>query len=71
LEDVRYWELNEFKEWATHAIAVLRELKGTYPGEPDLAWRAEAESRLETECLTLDRILEKLPVASQAMEIIA
>lgn len=70
LEDVRYWELSKFREWAIHAIAVLRELKGTYPGEADLAWRAEAASRLETESLTLGGMLRALPSASISMEIV-
>jgi hypothetical protein len=70
LEDVRYWNLKAFREWAIHAIAVLRELKGTFPGDADLAWRAEASSRLETEDLTVRKILASLPSATKAMEIV-
>lgn len=70
LEDVRYWGLEEFREWAAHAIAVLRDLKGTYPGEADLVWKAEAASRLEAESLTLASIVEVLPAATEAMEIV-
>jgi hypothetical protein len=70
LEDVRYWHLELFRKWAIHAIAVLRELKGTFPGEADLAWRAEAASRLETEGLTIKNILVSLQRATEAMEIV-
>lgn len=69
LEDVHYWHLQSFRDWAIHAIAILRELKGTFPGDADLAWRAEASSRLEAEGLTLERLLGTLPSATEAMEI--
>lgn len=71
LEDVHYWEVGEFRTWAVHAIDVLRELKGSYPGEADLVWKAEAAIRLEAESLTIKLILEALPVATEAMEIVS
>ncbi|MER8632603.1 DEAD/DEAH box helicase [Mesorhizobium opportunistum] len=70
LDDVKYWELTAFREWAATAIATLRNLKGSFPGEGDLVWRAEAANRLETEGLTLAAILRRLPIASNAMEIV-
>lgn len=70
LDDVKYWELADFRSWATKAVAVLRNLKGTFPGEGDLFWRAEAAQRLEAEGLTLDAILRRLPIAAHAMEIV-
>jgi hypothetical protein len=70
LDDVKYWELNAFRNWATAALAVLRNLKGTFPGEGDLIWRAEAAQRLEAEGLTLHAILRRLPIAADAMAII-
>ncbi|MBN9335393.1 DEAD/DEAH box helicase [Devosia sp.] len=70
LDDVKYWELSAFRTWASAAIAVLRNLKGTFPGEGDLVWRAEAAQRLEGEGLTLFAILKRLPIASDAMEIV-
>ncbi len=71
LDDVRYWALNEYANWANHAIAVLRELKGTFPGEGDLLWRDEAYQRLHAEGLTLEMIIEKLPMATNVMQIVA
>lgn len=68
LKDVKYWHLQDFIEWATHAIAVLRELKGSFPGETDLAWRAETVSRLEAEGLTLESILRDRPIAAEVMD---
>ena len=70
LEDVRYWHLVAFRAWASHAISVLRDLKGTFPGEADLAWRAEAASRLEAEGLTIKAILATLSPATKVMEIV-
>jgi aromatic ring-cleaving dioxygenase len=70
LDNVRYWALDAFRTWAGHAIGVLRELKGTFPGEGDLFWRAEAGQHLEAEGLTLEAILRDRPMATEAMEIV-
>lgn len=70
LDDVRYWALDAFRAWAIHAIGVLRDLKGTFPGEGDLVWRAEAGQRLEAEGLTLQAIFRDRPMATEAMEIV-
>lgn len=70
LDDVRYWALDAFRTWAAHAIGVLRGLKGTFPCEGDLVWRAEAGQHLEAEGLTLEAILRDLPMATEAMEIV-
>lgn len=70
LDDVHYWALDAFRAWAAHAIGALRELKGTFPGEGDLVWRAEAGQRLEAEGLTLEAILRNRPLAPDAMEIV-
>jgi len=70
LEEVHYWELGEFRSWATHAISVLRDLKGTFPGEGDMVWRLQANQRLETEGLTLETIIRDRPLATSAMEIV-
>jgi hypothetical protein len=41
-EDVRWWPLEEFRAWAREAIAVVRDLRRTFPGAGDLVWRARA-----------------------------
>ncbi len=71
LDDVRYWPLNAFRSWSIRAIGVLRHLKGTFQIEGDLVWRAEAAQRLEAEGLVLEAILRDLPIATNAMEIVA
>jgi hypothetical protein len=70
LEEVFYWRLDMFRTWASHAISVLRDLKGTFPGEADLAWRAEAASRLEKEGLSIGAIFASLSPATEVMEIV-
>jgi hypothetical protein len=71
LENVRYWRLNEFVAWANRAVAVLRELKGTFPGEGDLIWRDEAYQRLENERLSIACMLDDLPMATDGMTIVS
>lgn len=70
LGGVRYWLLADFVDWANKAMPVLRTLKGVFPGEGDLAWRAEAQQRLETEGLTIEALLRSLPMALDAMKIV-
>lgn len=70
LDNVRYWRLADYSKWVNHAISVLRELKGTFPGEGDLIWRSEAEQRLEAEGLTLESLVKNLPIATTAMKIV-
>ena len=70
LDGVRYWALDAFRAWAVHASVVLCDLKGTFPGEGDLVWRAEAGQRLEAEGLTLEAILRDRPMATEVMEIV-
>jgi hypothetical protein len=70
LDDVYFWRLEAFKEWSTRALNVMRELKSSFPGEGDLFWRTEAADRLEAEGLTVAKIIDALPFASHAMEIV-
>jgi len=39
-DEVRYWNLSDFREWAGRAIGVVRKLRSEYPGPGNLAWRA-------------------------------
>ncbi len=70
LDAVRYWLLADFVAWANKAIPVLRNLKGTFPGEGDLAWRAEAQQWLEAEGLTLEALVKALPMATDVMKVV-
>ncbi len=69
LDDVRLWRLDDFLAWASEAIAMLRQLKGTFPGEGDLFWRDQAYQYLEANGLTVEKILISLPVASKSMHV--
>lgn len=42
LSDVLLWSLTEFREWATDAVATIRELRRTFSEPGNLFWRAEA-----------------------------
>ena len=67
LKDVRYWALDDFRAWAKKALNVVRALKVSPPQEGDLYWRQEAAAKLAEAGLTLDAILNMLPVAADAM----
>lgn len=45
LGDVSLWNIEDFRTWARKAVALIRELRRTYPGSGDLAWREEAARR--------------------------
>jgi hypothetical protein len=67
LDGVLYWNLSDYKGWVASAISVLRNLKSTLPGEGDLVWREEAASTLVREGLSLNQIIQNLPLAQTAM----
>jgi hypothetical protein len=67
LKKVRYWPLEEFREWAQNAVDVVRGLKAVLPPNGDLFWRTEAADRLAANGLTLETILDALPLASDEM----
>jgi hypothetical protein len=41
------WKIDEFRALAKTALLVIRELRRTFPGSGDLAWRAAAAERLQ------------------------
>jgi hypothetical protein len=51
LNDVHYWSLDEFKQWAKNALSVIRELKRKFVESGDLVWRAEAAEAFEKNML--------------------
>ncbi len=67
LNNVRYWSLDDFRQWAGKAISTIRELKGTLPSDGDLSWREKAAERLTEEGLTLSAIVENRPIAAGHM----
>jgi hypothetical protein len=66
LGGVACWSLREFRCWATDALQAVRDLRRSFPGAGDLAWRAEAMSRyraLKMDPQGLKDMLAKLPAA--------
>lgn len=47
LKEVCIWKIDEFRALAKTALLVIRELRRTFPGSGDLAWRAAAAERLQ------------------------
>ena len=68
LRKVRYWNLDEFRAWAKGAVEVLRELKSSLPPNSDLFWRGTTARLLLSRGLTLETIINTLPVASDGMK---
>lgn len=60
LNEVMFWNLDDFKAWASHVLDVIRELRTTFQEPGDLAWRAEAASRLMTAGIDVNSIKEAL-----------
>jgi hypothetical protein len=42
LGEVLYWNLDDFRNWAAEALTTVRELRRTFPGPGDVAWRDRA-----------------------------
>ncbi|MBB6095033.1 hypothetical protein HNQ60_003920 [Povalibacter uvarum] len=47
LKRVAYWPADEFRAWATQALAVLRELRTTFSESGDIDWRIKAAEAFE------------------------
>jgi hypothetical protein len=57
LKNVAYWDVDEFRRWATQAVMLVRELRQSYPGPADIAWRAQAIDHYERFGLSPDRLI--------------
>ena len=67
LKKVRHWPLEDFRGWAKEAVNVLRGLKSTLPPGGDLAWRIQAAESLISNGLTIETIIDSLPIASEEL----
>lgn len=56
LGTVSLWSTDDFRAWASSALATLRQLKAQLPREGDLAWRADAARTLEQNGLSMAAI---------------
>ncbi|NES04579.1 MAG: DEAD/DEAH box helicase [Okeania sp. SIO2F4] len=59
-EDVCYWNLEEFRKWATNAISIVRDLRRSFPGEENLDWRKRAIQAYQDAGIDPSSLLEKL-----------
>ncbi|MGD1703548.1 helicase C-terminal domain-containing protein [Dapis sp. BLCC M229] len=59
-EDVCYWNLEDFKKWATNAISTVRELRRSFPGEENLEWRKRAIQAYQDAGIDPSSLLAKL-----------
>lgn len=48
LENVAYWNLDEFRDWANTALDAIRELRRDFSEPGDLVWRVRAAEMLES-----------------------
>ena len=60
LHEVALWPLDEFRQWATGAMAILRQLRRTISEPGDLVWRAEAAELFEQNGLDAASLFAKL-----------
>ena len=56
--DVKYWHMDEFRKWADSAIAVMRQLRGSYPGAGTIGWRGVVVAELRKANLDPKSIIE-------------
>lgn len=61
-EDVGWWQIDEFREWARNAIGVLRSLRVTFTGPGNIAWRDQVRQEL------LDHKLDPRSVIARATQ---
>lgn len=59
-KDTAYWRLGDFRRFADEAVAAVRELRRTFPGAGDLAWRAEAISQFQRKGLDPESLTDQL-----------
>ncbi len=60
VQDVCYWNREEFIVWANHAISIVRELRRSFPGEADLEWRKRAAQEYRDAGIDPTSLVEKL-----------
>lgn len=68
LKELRYWNLDEFRTWASDTIGIVRTLRSSLPPNGDLVWRMEAGKTLTAKGRTMETLINSLPVAFNAME---
>jgi hypothetical protein len=60
LKEVSLWKLSDFRDWATKALSMVRDLRRSYPGPADIAWRAQAIEAYDAFGLSADKLIQWL-----------
>jgi hypothetical protein len=66
LQGVFLWRLRDFQAWAQQALSVIRDLRRSFPGAGDLAWRATAIAAYRECGLDANGLLKDLSSRSAA-----
>lgn len=69
LDGLYFWKLDDFREWAKLALAEIRELRRTFTGAGDLAWRAQAIGKYREACLGPAGVRGQLRPATTALTV--
>ena len=69
LREVALWPLGEFVDWAKNAIFIVRELRNTFSRVGDLAWRAQAAAKFESNKLDAQGLISELRIRIAADEL--
>jgi hypothetical protein len=60
LVNVSLWRLDDFRDWANMAMAVIRDLRSTFVQAGDLVWRAQAVEALESNGMDMHSLFSML-----------
>jgi hypothetical protein len=58
--ELLFWHLDDFRQWATKAVSVVREQRRTFPGAGDMGWRGSAITAYLDAGLDPGSIMKKL-----------
>ena len=58
LKGFRVWPIEQYRDWATKALSVIRTIRRSFPGPGDLVWRDEAKEALKTANLLHSKLAE-------------
>jgi hypothetical protein len=62
------WPLKEFREWAINALRTIREIRKSFPGPGDIAWRAVALDAYATASIDPARLEAKLREITKSVD---
>jgi hypothetical protein len=70
LREVYVWRLTAFREWASNALHVVRQLRSTFTEPGDLAWRADAASALVAANIAPSTLTTLVTTGSRAADVL-